>query len=311
MGATVFHAVQIGPLDDGATFGNTSPGVQGIDYPATTDDVDAAGFALTQGTLSALNALTDLITGGGSLTITADFACPDVEEVPIINNSGSSGTPIHLSFGTSGVDPGCVYSGNWNAIDNQSSGFLSVSGDLTSSAAGCGAYNTGTWTDFSGILTNSAGGIGAYNNYGTWTDFSGILTNSAGGDGAFNNYGTWTDFSGTLTNNTASGIGAYNTGTWTDFSGTLTNNTAGYGIGAYNNTGTWTDFSGRLTNSGSGNGTGAYNQSGGTWTNFSGTLTNSSIGVGAYNHSGTWTDFSGTLTNSSTGNGIINYDTWT
>ena len=55
-----FTAVQTGALDDGATFGNTSPGTKGVDWPGETDDVDAAGYALGQGAATGVGSLTDL-----------------------------------------------------------------------------------------------------------------------------------------------------------------------------------------------------------------------------------------------------------
>ena len=160
----LFTAIAAGALDDPYTF--DAGGAGGV--PTATDDVDAAGFALTQGDppLAALASLTDLVTGGGQLTITADFTCPDVQEVRIINNS-----TVTLSFGTSG----CQYSGGGDAVGNQALGVLSVSGDLTNSGNGTGVNNdNGVITDFTGTLTNSGSGI-AVNNYVTWTNFSGNL----------------------------------------------------------------------------------------------------------------------------------------
>ena len=213
---TTFTATKAGPLSDGDTFGNTSPGVKGTDWPAETDYLATGGQALTQGTATQVA----LMTGGGTLTLTGSFTCPDVQNVRFIVPNGVTST---ISFGTTGVNPGGVYSltGTQKAIEVKSGGTLTdVTGSLTiSGLGGYGVYNAGTVTDFSGVLSNSGGGYGAAN-ANTWTNFSGVLNNSGAGWGA-SNAGEWGDFTGTLTN-TGTGIAADNSGvTWTAFTGIL------------------------------------------------------------------------------------------
>jgi len=143
------------------------------------DTVDAAGQALTQGAVASLAALTDLVTTGGTLTLTGNFACPYVDEVPIIVPDGVTAL---IAFGEAAVGvAGCWYSGSGNAIECQSGGTVTdVTGDLTNTGS-FGAYNDGgTWSDFSGTLNNSGSGYGA-DNYDTWSDFSGMCLDSGSG----------------------------------------------------------------------------------------------------------------------------------
>lgn len=151
---TSFVAVQAGAMDDGATFGNTSPGTVGVDFPGSTDSVDLAGFALTQGTVTQLAALSDTV-GGGQLTVTDDFNGGTVTDAKIYVNSDLTGKTISGTIS---------YSGSGNAIEIGSSGVLGdFAGSLTNSGSGNGIYNGGTITSLSGTVTNSGGGYGVYN----------------------------------------------------------------------------------------------------------------------------------------------------
>jgi hypothetical protein len=204
----LFTATQAGAMSTAATFG-------GAGVPGATDDVEVAGYALTQGTVAQLKSLVDT-TGGGTLTLTGSFTCPDVQEVPLVVPDGVTAT---ISFGTSGVDPGCQYSESGYAIECQSGGTVTnVVGDIENTGEGYGLDNDGTVTDFSGSLVNSGAGNGVFNNFGTVTDFSGSLVNSGAGMGFWNG-ATVSDFSGTLTN-TGTGTGFSNEATVYAFSGT-------------------------------------------------------------------------------------------
>jgi len=61
---TTFTSTKSGDWDDGATWGNTSPGTQGTDWPATTDNaVIASGHTVTLTGAETINDLT--INSGG------------------------------------------------------------------------------------------------------------------------------------------------------------------------------------------------------------------------------------------------------
>jgi hypothetical protein len=234
-----------------------------------TDNVDVAGYWLTQGTSTGLGSLFDSV-GGGKLTLDTGgtFTCPSVIDVPIIIPSDVTAV---LDFGDPEVDGGCQYSLSGSAITCQSGG---------------------TVTDVTGGAENSGDGYG-FSNYGTVTNCSWSLENSGSGYGFFNNE-TVTDFSGALVN-TGAGIGFSSSGTVGDFggpthSGSLENTGAGYGF--YNDGEDVTDFSGDLVNSGTGYG---FFNSNGTVTDYSGTLTNTGEGVGFDNDAGV-DDVSGTIT---------------
>jgi hypothetical protein len=210
--------------------------------PGATDDVDVAGFALTQGTVAQVKSRTDSSVGNtGSLTLTGDFECHDVQEVPIIVPNGVTAL---LDFGDGINDGGCQYSGSGNAIECQSGGTVTdVWGSVENSGAGAAVYNLGTWGDFSGSMENSGVGSGVVHDDGTWDDFSGDLVNSGEGSG-FACFAAMGDFSGVL-RNTGEGIGFYDeSGVVDDVSGTIID--SGSGIAFYSESGTLENITGLI-----------------------------------------------------------------
>lgn len=188
---TAFTATQAGAISDGGTFGLTSPGVKGTDWPNETDDLIFGGFNLTQGSATAVGSM---VGGNNTFTLTGSFTCTDVREVRTIVPNLITTT---LDFGTSGTDPGCTYSGTGRAIDCQIGGIVTtVTGDVVNSGSGYGFYNSGTCTDFAGTLKNRGSGVAAHN-AGTWTAFTGTLRVESPAASAIS--GTAIPFSGTIT----------------------------------------------------------------------------------------------------------------
>lgn len=98
-----FVATQSGEVQDGATYGNTSPGTAGVDYPGATDSLDLAGYALTSASALTLVAIVDT-AGGGSLDLADDLTAGSVTNVSItVISHKLAGTAVAcLSvFGTS------------------------------------------------------------------------------------------------------------------------------------------------------------------------------------------------------------------
>lgn len=210
-----FTAAIDGAISAGATWGNVGD-VKGTHWPSETDDAVFGTKDLTQGTATELGSMTG--SSGCSLTLTGNFKCVDVSEVPIIVPTGVTAT---IDFGNLTSDPGCVYSGSNNAVDV--AGTLT---DLTGKILNTGTGRAircpgGTVTDATCKITNEGAGGGAYNENGTWNDFSGDIYNTGSGTGAYCDMGTWNDFSGDIYN-TGDGIGVNNAGgTWTAFTGNL------------------------------------------------------------------------------------------
>ncbi len=239
-----FTAVQAGAMDDGATFGNTSPGTQGIDYPDTIDSVDLAGYALTQGAISEIASLTDGV-GGGSLDLTSSLTVV-AEIVDVSLTTSSTGIILTASFSNS-------TSGSGLTINE--GGEITIVGDITNSGSGYGIDNYGTITDITGIFTNTGSGTGIYiEDGGTLSNISGEFTNDGESSGnGIESYGTVEDISGTFINNNGVGIVAHQG--ITNISGIITNNSSS---ALYNPSAIWlwpaailSDVTGSIINTGS------------------------------------------------------------
>ena len=172
---------------------------------------------------------------------------------------------------------GATVSANIGAVNNTSSGTLTITGNVTggsgNNAIGCNNNSTGTLT----VTGNVTGGSGASQSIGCNNVSSGTLTvtgNVTGGSGVSQAYGCNNNSSGTLTvtGNATGGSGSSAYGCHNNSSGTLTitgNVTGGSGSQTYgcsnNSTGTLT-VTGNATG-GSGNlAYGCHNASSGTLT---------------------------------------------
>lgn len=175
----LFTAVMGGYMDDGATFGNTSPGTAGVDYPSSTDSVDLHGQQLIEGTVTVLAALSDTV-GGGKLTVTDNFNGGTVTDAMLYVDSDLTGKTIDGTFSWSNPFPENYSLG---AIWVTSNGILGdFAGDLTGTAPGVQLSGLGIWND------------------GTINDISGNVT-ASGWDDFIWNWNTINDISGTVTQN--------------------------------------------------------------------------------------------------------------
>jgi hypothetical protein len=244
-----FIAVQDGPLDDGATFDNTSPGTEGVDWPSATDSVDAAGFALTQGFVAQLAMLTTDTAPGGSLTIERfTFTCPIISNVAIIVPDGVSTT---LVFGTPPLEFGCVYFGSGAAVECQEGGQIDdIIGGIENSGSGYGIYQTGgRIQDVSADIVNSGAGVGFYQTGGQCDEFHGDVVNSGEGYGVVIGSGCiFGDFWGKISN-TGTGYGLYIDGSLSEFAGECLGTYAG--ITLWVNTGQIEQVTGMIGNASS------------------------------------------------------------
>lgn len=230
-----FVAERNGSMDDGATFGNTSPGTQGDDYPSAIDTVDLAGFDLTQGGISQIAGLTDSI-GGGVLDLSSNLTVPAINGVPQIIDAElttSSWSGIILTGGFS-------YSGGGNGLTIDNYGSVIIDGDVVNSGSGDGIRINvgGTLTDLTGTLTNTSSSYGIRNVGGTITNISGTINNTSSGAGILYDGGTITSLTGDV--NASSGYaviiysGSINGGT---YGGKISNYSGAYIYGGtFNNT---------------------------------------------------------------------------
>lgn len=202
---TSFVATQAGAINDGATFGNTSPGVAGVDYPNDGDSLDLNGHTVTTSYPVNLATLSDSGgTGLNSLTLGGDLTVTNTVTNVWLRVSGANVTitaniDYSLSFGAINIDNGAT-------LTDYVGTFTQSSGD--------GFYNDGTISNISGTVTNSGAGSGIYNNDGTITDISGSVTNSGAGYGIYNaSSNTITINSAPTITNTGGGISFINYGT--------------------------------------------------------------------------------------------------
>jgi hypothetical protein len=273
----LFTATKNGSMADGDTFGNTSPGVAGVDFPSATDSCDLAGYELTQGTVTVLVALTDSI-GGGQLTITDDFDADVVTDALLYCNA---------TVGTINVDD-WNYSGSGTALAVGTSGDITTltgAMDITSTGSAitnagtigtCVVYmtvgrndsskyaieNTGDTTYIGGSISygggsGSASQGGIHNNGGTIGEIFTSIDLFMGVP-IYNESGTISNISGTIKGESSHTI--HNKGTITTISGPIF--LFGQDLSAvHNDGGTIGDITGTVT---VWSGTGIYNTNGGT-----------------------------------------------
>lgn len=333
----LFTAVQAGPMDDGATFGNTSPGTIGVDYPDTTDSVDVAGYALTQGALTQVDSIVDN-TGGGKLTIDNTFTVTSSISIYItgansVALSGISGGTLYLDTGFTGT-----LDLNGNAV-TQSGGAISMTALNDTTGGGSltvtDDFNGGTITDakllvnsdltgktISGTISFSVSGYAIeIQGQGTMEDYNGSMTLSGSATGGITNGNVLLNMSGSISNGVTGAYGIYqSSGSIYNISGSIQETSSGYcvylnGGNFYDATGTFTvdngygiannfaniyDFSGTINVTGSGYGLYA---DGGT-SGFAGTINNSGSGYGVYAPYGAMLIISSTINNSGLGYGL-------
>lgn len=159
-------------INDGATFGNASPGTQGVDYPGATDTVDLNGYTLTQYVqVPQIAGLSDT-AGGGDLIITADMDVGTATDAHITISGGGTtlnGTISYTRSGaaitTSASSSSLVFAGtltisganNPNGIDH-THGTLNITGTINNQAAGVAVLAGANFTITSGTFTNTGGG---------------------------------------------------------------------------------------------------------------------------------------------------------
>lgn len=292
----LFTAVQAGAIDDGATFGNTSPGTIGVDFPGTLDTLDLNGFDLTQGASTQIAGM-QATGGAGRLELSADFNTGVVTDAQILIAAGAVTLAGNITNAT-----------GYTAVTLAAFTSLTFTGtiDVTAGGTGISVPANATLTDMSGTITNSSIGFGITST-GTITNISGYLYNSGSGQGILcDTSAVITNISGTLSSTsittTTSLITLTFGATINNISGTVS---AGNARGLYNPSGVILDFTGIMDVAGGG--VGIYNM--GTLSLFRGTLNVTGDGIGIANFSGgTINNISGILQSSSTGSAIYNND---
>ena len=156
---TTFTSTQSGDWDDGGTWGNTSPGVQGTDWPATTDNaVIASGHTVTLTAAETINDLT--INSGGVLN--DDNAGDITVDGNLVLNGTKTGVKDILFTGGSGqtIDGTGIHSSSKNIVINGDASILSTASltIINNIALGNGvtATNNGTIT-INGSITGAMG----------------------------------------------------------------------------------------------------------------------------------------------------------
>ncbi|MBI5218513.1 MAG: hypothetical protein HY958_06235 [Bacteroidia bacterium] len=171
--AATFTSVQNGNWNDGATWGNASPGVQGTDWPANTDNaVISASHTVTLPLLTAftINALTINATGA----LNANDLVFTINGNLIINGTlnNSSGTSIDTRMYGANLDgTGQITGGNMRFIFYANCTILATA-NITATGInrfrlrnnGCVVTNNGTVTTNLAIVKDGGAGINP-----TWT----------------------------------------------------------------------------------------------------------------------------------------------
>ena len=103
---STFNATSNGPIDDGGTYGNASPGTAGVDFPGVADTCDLNGHALGQNADYACAAMQDT-AGGGSFWLIANLVCPVIRNVHIACSAG----PLAIWTGKNDGSGGGIYIG--------------------------------------------------------------------------------------------------------------------------------------------------------------------------------------------------------
>jgi len=131
-----FTLTQTGNFNDGATWGNTSPGVAGVDYP---DPAGGDTFLLNNGSIATITSGYTTITSGvidnGTLTVDGTLTL-DADIDFIDNNSVLNGTSGTINLGNFNFDVGGQY---WKTCTISISGTSSDRFLINSTGGGIGA----------------------------------------------------------------------------------------------------------------------------------------------------------------------------
>lgn len=324
----LFTAVQAGAMDDGATFGNTSPGTIGVDFPDVGDSVELAGYALTQGAITQIFELLDSTLGSGALTMSNDLNIGTATDARIEVGAGCGAKTLSGTFNWTGAG-NCITVGN-------DLGAFSGTLNLSVASSGNGIFIEGgspvTLADMSGMISNDGSGNGIkLSFYGVLTNMSGTIGVPFGGCGIRNTYGTITDITGTINNYssdvaskgmynegggtitalhgtiyTNKGAGIFNEGTITLIASTMLPSDVGSDGNAIFNSYLIETISGAIT---AGNGFGVYNNSSGGITTISSTITTVNGTALLAGDGSTVGEFSGNISSGEYGTGIYFYPT--
>ena len=161
-----FTATQTGDWDDGGTWGNTSPGVKGTDWPGLTSDSATLAYTVTY-KVSEANELGDITVASGGKLIFDDSAdrLLAFEQGGVLTvqsggeiEIGTSGTPFSSSYT-------CTITWNYTT---DSTGFAINTG-ATCSVYGSPDYFGGTWADSFSYLNAAWSSGQTFTVYGDFT----------------------------------------------------------------------------------------------------------------------------------------------
>ena len=156
---TTFTSTVSGDWDDGGTWGNTSPGTQGTDWPATTDNaLIASGHTVT---LTGAETINDLTINSGGVFNDDNTGAITVDGNLVLNGTKTGQRNIEFTGGSGQtIDGTGIHSSTKNLVINGNASILSTASLTVINDIAIGnsvtATNNGTVT-INGSLTGASG----------------------------------------------------------------------------------------------------------------------------------------------------------